>query len=338
MFFDLRPKERAKDLFGREKELKELGDLVETEWVAVVGARMTGKTSLIRTFVRESRNRIALYVNLLGARGIQDFALRLSEALGGSKTLSREVSLRLPFLEVTKSSEAVEGIFSQLRGLKKDLVVALDETQELYRVSGRFLKLLKMIHDTYPRVRFIFTGSMFGLMRTLLRPSASSPMYGRKPARIDLKPFDERLSRDFLRKGFKEFGMSVGNDELEEVVGALNGYVGWLTYHGNFRCARKIGRERALEEVISEGKKLIGTELQSFLEGRDKKAYMTTLRAAALGARWSEIKRALERKFGWFNNKRLSDILRVLETSMLVEKRGDLYIVPDPIMRRKVLD
>lgn len=312
--------------------------MVETEWVAVIGARMTGKTSLVRTFVGETRDKIALYVNLLGARGIQDFASRLSEALGGSRTISREISLKLPFLEVTKYSAAVEGIFSQLRGLKKDLVVVLDEAQELYRVSGRFLKLLKLIHDTHPRVRFIFTGSMFGLMRTLLRPGVSSPMYGRKPARIDLKPFDERLSAEFLRKGFKEFEMSVGADELKEVVGALNGYVGWLTYYGNFRCVRKTSRERALEEVLSEGKKLIGTELRSFLQGRDKKAYLTTLRAAALGARWNEIKRVLEKRFGRFNSKRVSDIVKVLEASMLVEKRGDLYIVPDPIMRRKVLD
>lgn len=306
--------------------------------MAVIGARMTGKTSLVRTFVGETKDKIALYVNLLGARGIQDFASRLSEALGGSRTISREISLKLPFLEVTKYSAAVEGIFSQLRGLKKDLVVVLDEAQELYRVSGRFLKLLKLIHDTHPRVRFIFTGSMFGLMRTLLRPGVSSPMYGRKPARIDLKPFDERLSAEFLRKGFKEFEMSVGADELKEVVGALNGYVGWLTYYGNFRCVRKTSRERALEEVLSEGKKLIGTELRSFLQGRDKKAYLTTLRAAALGARWNEIKRVLEKRFGRFNSKRVSDIVKVLEASMLVEKRGDLYIVPDPIMRRKVLD
>jgi len=338
MLFDLRPKDKVKDLFGREKELEELRKFVETEWVAVLGARMTGKTSLVKTFAQASRGKIVLYVNLLGVRGIKDFASRLFEALGGSRIVSREISLKLPFLEIAKSSRAVEGIFSQLKGLREDLVIILDEVQELYRVSGHFLKLLKMIHDTHPRVRFIFTGSMFGLMRTLLQPSASSPMYGRKPAKIELKPFTEELSMEFLRKGFEELGVGIKEDELAEAISAFNGYVGWLTYYGNFRCIRKVSREMALEEVANEGMKVMKGELDSFLEGRDRKAYAIVLRSTALGARWSEIKRALEKEFGEFNSKRLSDILNVLKASMLVEERGNVYIVPDPIVRRTVIE
>lgn len=340
MLFDLRPKESQKDLFGREKELQELEKLVASEWVAIVGARMTGKTSLVKTFVAEKSRRgnmIALYVNLLGAKGIRDFVAKLSESLS-YKVTSQEISLKLPFVEVTKSSRLVEGIFSQLKSMKKDVIIVLDEVQELYRVSGQFLKMLKMIHDTYPRARFIFTGSMFGLMRTLLQPKVSSPMYGRKPARIELAPFPEEVSMNFLGSGFKELGTRIEEDELKEVVGMLDGYVGWLTYYGNFRCIRKISRRTALEEVVSEGKKVVNEELKNFLKGRNKGAYTTVLRSAALGARWSEIKRALERKFGEFNNKRVSDILDVLVASMLIEKRGRVYVVPDPVLKKTVLD
>jgi len=55
-------------------------------------------------------------------------------------------------------------------------------------------------------------------------------------------------------------------------VSALNGYVGWLTYYGNFRCIRGRSREVALEEVLAEGKKIVEEELESFLKGRDKDA------------------------------------------------------------------
>jgi len=65
---------------------------------------------------------------------------------------------------------------------------------------------------------------------------------------------------------------------------------------------------------------------------------MTVLKAISLGAKWGEIKRALENKFGEFNNKRVSDILRVLTSSMLVEKRGEVYLIPDPILRKTVLE
>lgn len=341
MLFDLRPKENPNDLFGREKELQELEKLVESEWIAIVGARMTGKTSLVKTFVAKKYSQggaIVLYVNLLGAKGIRDFVAKLSESLKSSKVVSREISLKIPFVEVTKSSRVVEGIFSQLKNMKKDVIIALDEVQELYRVSGQFLKMLKMIHDTYPRVRFIFTGSMFGLMHTLLQPEVSSPMYGRKPAKIELKPFAEGLSTDFLRNGFEELGARIEEDELKEVVSMLDGYVGWLTYYGNFRCVRKISRKKALEEVVNEGKKVVKGELGNFLKGRNKGAYMTVLRGAALGARWSEIKRALEKKFGEFNNKRLSDILNVLVASMLIEKRGRVYVAPDPVLKATILD
>jgi len=78
---------------------------------------------------------------------------------------------------------------------------------------------------------------------------------------------------------------------------------------------------------VNEGKKVVGQELRNFLKGRGEEAYLTVLRSAALGARWSEIKEALESRFGGFNNKRISDILRTLTASMLVEKRGEVYVV-----------
>jgi AAA+ ATPase superfamily predicted ATPase len=339
MLFDLRPKESRKDLFGRERKLLELERLTESEWVAVVGARMTGKTSLVKTFVAKSRqdDTLVLYLNLLGARGIRDFLARLSEALS-CRVTSRKISLKLPFLEVTQASRLVENLFSQLRTTRRRVMIALDEVQELYRVSGPFLKLLKMIHDSYPNVSFIFTGSMFGLMRVLLQPEVSSPMYGRRSAKVELAPFSEETSLAFLRKGFRELGVSAEEEELREAVGVLDGYVGWLTYYGNFRGIRKMSRAAALEEVVNEGKKVVGQELRNFLKGRGEEAYLTVLRSAALGARWSEIKEALESRFGGFNNKRISDILRTLTASMLVEKRGEVYVVPDPVLRRIVLE
>jgi AAA+ ATPase superfamily predicted ATPase len=339
MLFDLKPKDERKDLFGRDRELRELEKLTESEWVAIVGARMTGKTSLVKTFLTEKsrRGKTAIYVNLLGARGIRDFVARVSESVVSAAS-TREISLKLPFVEVTQTFRFVENLFSQLQAAKRDVLIALDEVQELCRVSRQFLKLLKLIHDTYSNVTFIFTGSMFGLMRLLLEPEASSPMYGRKPAKLELTPFSEQISMNFLREGFRELKVQVEEEELREVVGILNGYVGWLTYYGNFRCIRGMGREVALKEVLAEGKKVVKEELENFLKDRDKQAYLTALKTIALGARWSDVKRALEGRFGEFNNKRVSDILGALTLSMLVEKRGEVYVIPDPVLRKTVLE
>jgi len=64
-FFDLNPKESAKELFGREGELDELVHLIKARrWVAVLGPRMVGKTSLIKaanTRLDEMATAIAKY-------------------------------------------------------------------------------------------------------------------------------------------------------------------------------------------------------------------------------------------------------------------------------------
>jgi predicted AAA+ superfamily ATPase len=149
--------------------------------VAVVGARMTGKTSLVKTFLTEKSRRGAavIYVNLLGVRGIRDFISRLSQSVSSVASF-REISLKLPFVEITQTFRLVENLFSQFKATK-DVFIALDEVQELYRVSRQFLKLLKVIYDTYPNVTFIFTGSMFGLMRLLLGPELSPQCMDENP-------------------------------------------------------------------------------------------------------------------------------------------------------------
>jgi AAA+ ATPase superfamily predicted ATPase len=75
MIFDLHPKENIKDLFGRNDEYKELERLVKTEWVVVLGRRMVGKSSLVKTFIKEHDG---IYVNLSGIRGFKDFILSIA--------------------------------------------------------------------------------------------------------------------------------------------------------------------------------------------------------------------------------------------------------------------
>ena len=74
--FNLNPKESPKELFGREKELKELIDLIKAKrWVAVLGPRMVGKTSLLKvasTELKKSQNKSSL-CEPLGSKRNQRF-------------------------------------------------------------------------------------------------------------------------------------------------------------------------------------------------------------------------------------------------------------------------
>lgn len=99
-----------------------------------------------------------------------------------------------------------------------------------------------------------------------------------------------RLQRGFLKlDSWSILKLIFKEAEIEEAIEKLNGYVGWLTYYGNFRCVRKLSHEEALNETIREGCKVLIDELSHFLRGRQKELYIKVLRLARNGARWSEI-------------------------------------------------
>ncbi|MEM2292655.1 MAG: hypothetical protein QXU81_10315 [Candidatus Bathyarchaeia archaeon] len=88
--------------------------------------------------------------------------------------------------------------------------------------------------------------------------------------------------------------MILRDEIINEAVERLDGIPGWLTLYGNNLVVRKLPHEKALEETISEGIKIVKDELEHFLEGRDKQAYLAALKAIATSARWREIKGAVE--------------------------------------------
>lgn len=218
-------------------------------------------------------------------------------------------------------------------------VIELDEVQELSDISGHLLKLLANIFNTYPNTVFVFTGSMFGLMKTLLEPGPSSPLYGRSPARLYLQPFERERAAEFLKKGIREYHEAVKEDLINEAVERLDGIPGWLTLYGNNITVRKLPHQEALKETISEGiKKIVEDELNHFLDGRDRTAYLAALKAAATSAHWNEIRGAIEiRKGSPVNDATVYNILQNLKAAMLVEEKENVYRVNDPMLRTLLL-
>ena len=316
MLFDLRPKERLNELFGRGEEYEELSRLVGSgQWVAVLGRRMVGKTSLVKTFVKETGG---LYVNLMGVRGLRGLARALSQSLGVE---FRELELELMALRL-KWTKAVGSIFARVG----ERVVVLDEVQEI--ASPQFLRLLKSLWDTYRGLRLVFTGSYVGVLRRMLEPDEGSPLYGRQPARIELKPFSRDLSREFLLRGFAEHKMVPRESELEEALESLDGYRGWLTYYGNFRCVRRMSHEEALKATLSEAVKIVLEELDHFMIRRRRDLYTAALRVLRHGASWSELRDELG-----VNDKVLRDVLLNLMGAGLITRKDGLYVIDDPIVR-----
>lgn len=116
------------------------------------------------------------------------------------------VSIGAEGISISLSRRPMTTMWDLLTAIGKqagDCVIELDEVQELSVISGHLLKLLANIFNTYPNIVFIFTGSMFGLMKTLLEPKSTSPLYGRSPARLYLQPFKGKKQQNSWERDFK---------------------------------------------------------------------------------------------------------------------------------------
>lgn len=352
--FNLNPKESPKELFGREKELDELVRLIKAKrWVAILGPRMVGKTSLVKAanVKLENAGFKTIYLNLWGAERTQGFLNALARGLNSAKGLLQKikdavgridgVSLGPGGVSISAPKRPMTTTWDLLATVGReagDCVIELDEVQELAVISGHLLKLLANVFNTYPNMVFIFTGSLIGLLKTLLEPAASSPLYGRSPARLYLKPFNRQEAADFLRKGFEEYQIEVSETVIDEAVGALDGVPGWLTLYGNNVAVRKIHHKDALDETVSEGLKIVKDELEHYLDGRDRAGHLAALKAAATAARWSEIKGAMEvKKDSTINDATVYKILESLKAAMLIDEENGVYRVRDPMLRALLL-
>ena len=349
--FDLAPKESPASLFGRTRELDELTRLLRARrWVVVLGPRMVGKTSLVKA-VRHRLHLPGAYVNLWGVHSVQGLVEGLIAGLNESASLRARLVRALKRLEgvgVGPSGLSVSApraplktawdLLDLLGSEAGDCLVILDEVQELSSTSGRLLRLLGNLFNTHPNVCFVFTGSRVGLSRTLVEPSADSPLYGRAPVAMILAPFDRTTSSAFLARGTRESGVRLTSAELAMALdGPLDGTPGWLTLFGNHLTVRRLGATRALAETIREGKKVAESELGHFLSGRNPSLYWPALKALALRASWGTIRMYVGQHTGQrVNDATVQRVIRSLESAYFCRRTEEGYELVDPMVQAYV--
>jgi AAA+ ATPase superfamily predicted ATPase len=350
--FDLAPKASSGALFGRDSELAELTRYVEARrWVVVLGPRMVGKTSLVQAL----RNRLrhpGAYVNLWGVRNVQGLVEGLISGFNESVSLRARLvraARQLESVSVGPSGLALSGTRRPLRTAwdllnllgteKRDCLVVLDEVQELSSNAGALLKLLGNIFNTRPNIIFVFTGSRVGLSRTLLEPTAASPLFGRAPLSLALGPFDRSTSARFLARGAQELGVSLAPTDIDEALaGALDGTPGWLTLFGNHVAVDRLSPKRALAETLREGKVAAETELSQFLSTHEARLYWPALKAMSVGSSWTSIREFIGRATGvTVNDGVVQRVVRALESSYLARPVGGTYTLVDPMVQAYVL-
>ncbi|WP_297502068.1 ATP-binding protein [Thermococcus sp.] len=294
-WFSPRPRERVEELFGRETEVRRLVNALESNsWVAVLGPRMAGKTSLAISSSKEFAKRhghSVVYIDLRSSTTLREATERILRNL--PKGVLRKVGTYLSTIKVKgfeirlKPSASASGALEEaLRNLKKTVII-LDEVQKVREGLPQFLNALTVTFNENPELLIVFSGSYAGLMKKLFSQTYSEGLYARQPIEITLNPWERDVAERFLRKGLNECGVKIPEKELEDVFWELGTLPGWLSAYGLRRC---LGDEhlKALYRVSESAVKEAKHELENLLEGRSLSAPMV-MKLLSYGATWSEL-------------------------------------------------
>ncbi|MDE7379271.1 MAG: ATP-binding protein [Paraprevotella sp.] len=171
-------------------ELKRLDSLAESnaQLTVLIGRRRTGKTTLMmHAFERQSY----LYF-FVGKKSEQlqciDFQQQVESVLG---------------LHIHGQANSVASIIEELmiyaRNTKVTLII--DEFQRLADIDEGIISNIQKVWDKYhegAHMHLIACGSIYSMMHRIFEDKRE-PLFGRKTARIDLKPFTTNVIKQILR-------------------------------------------------------------------------------------------------------------------------------------------
>ena len=360
MLFDLQPKRRREDLYDREEELREFSEAIELgeTLILLLGIRRLGKSSLLNVALSESGKPFSkidvrsLYFThgsipqellarklleglLKSLKGRDKVRMELVNVLSRVKGI-KVSGIQVGFDEKPDLAELLERLDAWAEKTDRRVIIAFDEAQYL-RLSGiQYDGLIAYAVDNLPNLTFVLTGSEVGMLHEFIGlENPKKPLFGRYAREITLRRFSKEQSEDFLRKGFKELGMDVPNNEIKKAVEKLDGIVGWLTLYGYLRGVRKLSEKDALDELFERAKALVLDEVSTLT--RYSARYWYILKAVSLGNdSWSSIKEYVEFKAGKINDAKFSALLKNLVKYGYLEKTSDGYSIPDPVVREVI--
>ena len=329
--FDTKPKSDPRFLYGREKELDGLVEsLKKKNWVIILGPRRVGKTSLAECAIK----RMGRKIFLLDARENNNFIESLNKLLATPESsLKVKAEIRVPYTPINIGAEYNKTLSKKdLDSLLKKvghMYIIIDEAQWLVNPRKVVMLLAHLYDYYYDSVTFIITGSMIGVLKSIVEPGPSSPLYGRAITEMEIKRWQSSISLSFLKTGTAELGLRLNEKMAIEVEENLDGLPGWLTLFG-YNYAQVKNPNIALTKTIKEAKKIVSQELKSIAElGIGTPKLIEVLRVLAKEpVRFVDIAKATN-----FNNTSLSKYLSTLNRLEYIEKDSkSRYFISDPML------
>ena len=298
--------------YGRVNEISELNRLDKlseevSQFTVLMGRRRTGKTTLM---AQAFSSKPYLYF-FIGKKAEQiqcaDFQ-RQAEAVLGIRIHG----------QVTSIAALLEEIMQQSR--ERQVTLVIDEFQRLAEIDEGIISRIQDVWDRHHReahIHLIACGSIYSMMRRIFE-DRKEPLFGRKTARIDLKPFSIAMLKEILGEHNPQY-TSEDLLMLYAVTGGVAKYVAQLMDEG-CRTADDIVRAvcKPSSIFIEEGTELLVGEF-----GRKYQIYYSILQLIASGmTSQSQIDSIIEKNTGRY--------LDTLESEYsLIHKRRPMWAKPN---------
>lgn len=258
--------------YDRTKEIEELQRLDDlanhtAQFTVLMGRRRTGKTTLM---TEAFRDRTYLYF-FIGKKAEQ---LQCIEFQRQTETI---LGLHIHG-KVTTFAALLDEILAFSKQQK--VTVIIDEFQRLADIGEGIISDIQDTwdkHQSEARVHLIACGSIYNMMRKIFE-DRKEPLFGRKTARIDLKPF----STSVLKQIFHDYNPNFTPEDLlmlYAITGGVAKYVAQLmddgckTWEDMLRCVC-----RPSSIFLEEGTELLVGEF-----GRKFQTYYSILQLVACG-------------------------------------------------------
>lgn len=298
--------------YNREREIQELQRLDDlayetAQFTVLMGRRRTGKTTLM-THALQGRKYLYFFIGKK-AEQIQCAEFQKQTAAMIGLQIHGQVSSFATLLDEIL-------VFSQ----KEKVTVIIDEFQRLEEIGDGIISDIQRVwdkHQAEAHIHLIACGSIYNMMKKIFE-DRKEPLFGRKTARIDLKPFSTSVLKQILHD-YNEKYTSEDLLMLYAVTGGVAKYVAQLMDDG-CKTWRDIIHNvcRPSSIFIEEGTELLVGEF-----GRKFQIYYSILQLIASGmTTQAEIDSIIEKNSGRY--------LDTLESEYsLIKKRRPMWAKPN---------
>jgi len=288
--------------------------------VAISGLRRTGKTTLIKEFIK---NKKALYFFVYDSKTSLELLREFTEGLRKEKIITELEAIDSWYL-------FFETIFKRC----KNYVIVLDEVQNFISVDKSVFSILQKNCDDFKEapLNLIILGSLISLFKKIFEDK-KQPLYGRISAKIRLEPFTLSNSLETLSiLGYKEVG------EMLQIYGIFGGFPKYYAAIEQFELLNKNYAEVIKQLFIIENAPL-ETEVNDILKqefGRRSALYYSMMHSIAIGkTKLNEIAANLQMRESSITRhlKELEEKFNLIKsTRSISNKKNTRYSINHPLI------